>query len=220
MPSREEVRQALEAVTGLAVSDASGLITDDPFATRDRLLVAAPEIVSYYSDGTAALAVDHYEELRYEARVTRPYNAAPVVELRRERIRRGVLWSVEPIYGTPDVPLAEARLAEVIQYETANPFRDTIVANVHEDPAAVGWQRHVRHGACDFCTMLADRGAVYRANTARFASHPNCNCTAAPVFDGQAGPEASAVQYVASQRRRTPRQRETLRNYLAANYGS
>ena len=40
----------------------------------------------------------------------------------------------------------------------------------------------VASGGCRFCSMLAGRGEVYRADTARFASHPNCHCTAAPVM--------------------------------------
>ena len=63
--------------------------------------------------------------------------------------------------------------------------------------------------------MLAGRGAVYKADTARFASHTNCHCTAAPVFNGQDGEEASALQYVASKRRQTERDRERVRTYLA-----
>jgi hypothetical protein len=67
--------------------------------------------------------------------------------------------------------------------------------------------------------MLADRGAVYKESTARFASHPNCFCSAQPVFgENDTGEEASVIQYIASRRSRTPEQRAVLRDYLAANF--
>ena len=44
--------------------------------------------------------------------------------------------------------------------------------------------------------------------------------TAAPVFKGgDVGDEASVVQYVASKRRPTARDRERVRAYLAENFG-
>ena len=68
--------------------------------------------------------------------------------------------------------------------------------------------------------MLSDRGAVYRDDTVRFAAHTHCHCTAAPVFKGgESGPEASVVQYVASKRRPSQRDRDKVRKYLAENYG-
>jgi hypothetical protein len=67
--------------------------------------------------------------------------------------------------------------------------------------------------------MLADRGAVYRDTSAHFSSHPHCHCTAAPEFKGgQIGPEADVVQYSASKRRATAKDRQRVREYLAKYY--
>jgi hypothetical protein len=214
MPTPNEARQAFAIVTNRAVAAATKLVTT---ATTDDLLEAIPQMVAYFSDGTAALAADHYDDLREEANVPGRYTAEPVVNLRDEKIRRGVLWAVEPLYlAEPVVGLATERLAQVVSLETARPFRDTIITNQADDPQAVGWQRHSRSSGCRFCRMLAGRGAVYRQATARFASHPHCSCTAAPVFSGTAGPEASTLQYIASQRRRSEADKARLRAYLAA----
>lgn len=216
MPSSEETRRALTLVTTAAVSDATALLAGSADQVRLALTDAAPAIVAYYSDGSAALAADHYDDLRDIANPPKLYVAEPVVNLREEKIRTGVLWSVQPLYQPePDQVLAASRLAEVIQYETARPFRDTVTTNTRRDPSARGWQR-ISSGGCRFCRMLAGRGAVYKAETARFASHPHCGCTAAPVFEGQPGEEATAIQYVASQRRRSPQQKQALRDFLAA----
>lgn len=216
MPTPEQARLALTVVTAEAVSTATELVTPAPVATRDALLVAVPGIVAYYSDGSAALAADHYDDLRDSAGARGRYTAEPVVRLREDKITNGVLWSVEPLYsGDPDVALATERLTQVVQYETARPFRDTVTTNSRRDPESVGWQR-ISNGGCRFCRLLAGRGAVYKASTARFASHPHCDCTAAPVFGDHVGPEASPMQYVASKRTRTPQERQALRDVLAA----
>lgn len=56
------------------------------------------------------------------------------------------------------------------------------------DPALeVRWRRIAGPNACEFCRMLAGRGAVYRADTATFLSHDGCSCVAEPVF-GAVGP--------------------------------
>lgn len=216
MPSPEEARRALVLVADTAVRDATKLVGTNPDRTRDALLAATPEIVTYYSDGTAALAADHYDDLRADANAPGRFSAEPVVRLRQDKIRTGTLWAVEPLYRPePDQALAIQRIADVIQLETARPFRDTITTNTRRDPASVGWQR-IAGGGCRLCSMLAARGAVYKQSTARFATHPSCKCSAAPVFAGQPGEEASAIQYVASQRKRTPAQQRALREYLSA----
>lgn len=216
MPTPGEYRAALVLVTGAAVEASTrylGSLTGSPEARRSELLAAVPEVIAYYSDGSSALAADAYDDARERAGAAGAYMAEPVILDRGRKIGNAIAWAAEPLLtGEGDTA---GRLAEVVQLETARPYRDTITTNRFRDPAAVGWQR-VTSGGCKFCQMLAGRGAVYREATARFASHPNCHCTAQPVFDGQGGDEASAMQYVASQRRRSPAQKQALRDYLAA----
>lgn len=214
MPTPDETRRALVLVGDRAVGEAVAMFRAG--SSVDELLIAVPAVIGYYSDGSAALAADHYDDLRDAANAPGRFTAEPVVGLRDEKVRRGVLWAVKPLaLDEPDMALTEERLAQIVQLESARPFRDTILDNQQRDPAAVGWQRQSSGKGCKFCTMLAGRGAVYREATARFACHPHCSCSASPVFDGNAGPEASVMQYVASQRRRSTAQRQALRDYLA-----
>lgn len=60
--------------------------------------------------------------------------------------------------------------------------RSTIVDTVKADRHAIGWERVTSGAACDFCTMLADRGAVYREDTADFEAHDHCACMAEPLY--------------------------------------
>ena len=220
MPTALESRAALTVVTGAAVGAVQrilGSLTGAPETVRSDILDAVPQIIGYYTDGSSALAADFYDDERERAAARGRFLAEPVVLDRAEKIGRAIAWATQPLVeGDGDVP---ARLAQVVQLETARPYRDTITTNRQRDPQAVGWQR-VSAGGCSFCRMLAGRGAVYKEATAHFASHTNCHCTAAPVFrGGDVGPEASVVQYVASKLRPTARDRAKVRAYLAENFG-
>lgn len=213
MPSPLESRAALTLITGAAVQAARRLLGSLPVEDqRDGMLDAIPALLSYFTDGSSALAADFYDDERERATAAGRFTAEPVVRDRSEKIARALLWVVD---GTGE---PAPRLAEVVQLEVARPYRDTITTNRQRDPQAIGWRR-VTSGGCKFCQMLASRGAVYRDETARFASHGNCHCTAQPVFKGgEVGQEASALQYVASKRTRTAKQQAALRDYLNQHF--
>lgn len=219
MPTAWESRRALNLVADTAVATALELLqstSGSPEQRRYELLSGVPEVVGYYSDGSAALAADFYDDERIAANVRGSFTTQLIVNDRVVKTRRAIVWAAEPLF-VGDESLAGKRLAEVVQIETARPYRDTITGNTEKDPQAIGWRR-VASGGCKFCAMLAARGAVYTEATARFASHEHCHCTAAPAFVGYDGPQASTVQYVASRRSRTPAQRAQLRQYLTEHF--
>lgn len=221
MPTALESREALQLITGEAVATGIELLNRTegiaPEVRRAVMLDAVPDVVGYYSEGSAALAADFYDESRAAAEVATAYRAQTVVVDRTVKLRRAVAWASAPLF-VEQFEEVTSRLAEVIQLDVARPYRDTMLLNTHQDAAAVGWRR-VTRGGCKFCRMLADRGSVYRKETADFAAHTNCHCTAEPVFVGQpAGPEASVMQYMASRKTRTPKQRAELRSFLESFY--
>jgi len=217
MPTAQQSKQTLELLADAAVADANEILyslSGTPDAQRYALLSTVPGLIDYYSDGSSALAADFYEDER-DRYVSGSFLAEPVVVDRTVKIRRAIAWASDPLFSA-DVEQAASRMAEVVQPEVVRPYRDTILANRRRDPASVGWMRLASPKACGFCKFLADRGAVYRKDTARFAAHENCMCTAVPVFDGShVGPEASALQYVASKRKRTAAEKETIRWWVA-----
>lgn len=94
--------------------------------------------------------------------------------------------------------------------------RDTVMDTIQADESAIGWQRVLGGGGCGFCQMLADRGAVYKEDTADFASHDNCGCSAEPAY----GDTLKTVQdYVPSTRDIPDADRARARAYIAENYG-
>lgn len=78
--------------------------------------------------------------------------------------------------------IAESRVAGAAMRHTLNAGRETITSSIRADRRALGYQRIASGNACAFCSMLADRGAVYGENSASFEAHDRCGCTAEPVF--------------------------------------
>jgi hypothetical protein len=227
-----QVRAGLTLVTTAAVADTRTVAEAGrtPAEVRAALFAAAPLIVADYGDGSAALALDWYEELRDEAAPRRPFTPRPLAVVREEELASSVAWATEALYDLErDVAriteelLAEATqqsltlLEPVIQKDVAAGFRDTVTGNVAVDPEALGWQRFTSSGACGFCRMLADRGAVYTEATVDFAAHTDCHCVCGPSYDPDA-PKADVMQYVASAKNRTAAQQAVLREYLNKNY--
>ena len=239
-PSR--VRAALQVVTGAAGADVRQVVAqapaEEPEMVRAALFAAAPLIVSDYSDGAAALALDWFEEIRDEARPRRPFTPTPIrlvtdddVAAMIARDSEALLREIENPTGDLATAIDESmRLIQAeIENEIAAAFRDTITENAVEDSDAVGWRRFARPGACKLCRMLADRGAVYTESTARFAAHGavmggnrkggNCMCIAGPAYGGkETWAEATPMQYLASRRQRSAADRERLREYLNENF--
>jgi len=220
--SSAEARAALLVVSSDGVVDVEALVASlsgSADSMRSDLLDAVPATVDYYTLGSSALAADYYDDERERAGARKRFTSEPVIADRAEKIGRMVAWASEPLFAPePDKAETLLRLVPQVQKEIARPFRDTITTNSRRDPSAVGWRRIASGTGCKFCRMLADKGAIFKESTARFAAHGSCHCSAAPVFNGQDGPEADVMQYVASQRRRSEKDRTRLREYLNANY--
>jgi len=219
MVTANESKAALVLLTSAAVASAQSALTEVSGSFEDQraeLLYTVPNLISYYADGSSALAADFYEDERERWEST-PFTATPIVADRVVKIRRAIAWASDPLKDG-DIETTGGRLAEVVNLETARPYRDTILWNRINDDKCIGWQRNTS-GGCKLCRMLADRGAVYKKSTVRFAAHPNCKCTAVPVFlNGPDGEEASVMQYMASSRNRSAAHRAQVREYLNANY--
>lgn len=213
-----ESKQALTLLGDDAEDTARWIVggTSGVFESRRlQLLDTVPGVIEYYSEGSAALAVDAYMDARFG--VAGAFAATPFVLDRTVKIRRGVAWASDPL-GSGDFELASARMAKLMRSEMTRPYRDTTLRNGANDGMFVGYQRIARAASCGFCKALAARGAVFKQNTAYFAAHDSCQCTASAAFVGQEnGPEASVMQYMASKRRRTPAEKARI-NEWASQY--
>lgn len=212
-----ESKQALTLLADDAEDTARWMVsrTSGTFeARRLQLLDTVPDVIGYYSEGSAVLAADAYMDARVG--VAGAFAAAPVVLDRTVKIRRGIAWASDPL-AVGDLELSSVRLSKLVRTEMTRPYRDTTLRNGANDGMFVGYKRIARAESCGFCKALADRGAVYKENTAYFAAHDDCQCTAAAAFVGQPhGPEASVMQYMASKRRRTPAEKVRINEWAAA----
>lgn len=95
--------------------------------------------------------------------------------------------------------------------------RDTVRDSLSADRKGRGWRRITGPKACDFCVMLAGRGAVYSAESVDFAAHDHCACTAAAVYSDR---PIEVREYAPSTKFRTAEQRNKnnagIRAYLAS----
>lgn len=69
--------------------------------------------------------------------------------------------------------------------------RNTISRAVGADPRALGYQRVTRGSACEFCQMLAGRGAVYKSKRSAGSGHQyhdHCHCTVEIVYRRDSAP--------------------------------
>lgn len=222
-----EIRTGLTIVTAEALAEATASLSA---ATPAAVVEAATDTLSVllppFYDATAALALTWYEELRDEVPDLSEYVPHMPTEANPDWIVRELaddLARIEQEFAAEVDRGAAAMLAEaeaLVQKEVARGFRDTMTGNVRDDAAAIGWSRHARPGACKFCRMAARDSVVYRTErAARFSAHTSCHCIARAEFaGGQHGPEADALQYVASKRKRTPAERAALREYLNRRY--
>lgn len=182
-------RLANQAVVDLALADLAGfwasLDLGRPEAARDALLAYYPALSDEYGRVAATVAAQWYDAERaasvasgrFRAQVAPPMvKAAPYGTTRR---LAGWLWTDTPAKALPG--LDDKLSAYVLQ-----PGRDTIANAAAADPAHARWAR-VTRGAetCDWCRMLAGRGAVYRSAADAGESsdwHGHCHCEAVPLW--------------------------------------
>lgn len=227
--SPDAVRVELAVITTAAATDLAselaGISLDRQVATA---LSALPLLVPSYYDAAGSLAVDWYDELRDESRPsslyvpniigdpTTDWIEREVAKFQRELDAEAASLALDLEAETQKVLDEIAALAEK---EIARGYRDSILGNARQDEDAIGWSRIARPGACKLCKMAADRGAVYREETASFAAHKNCHCVSRPEFrGGNHGHEASVEQYLAAKKRRSDAERARLRAYLNEHY--
>jgi hypothetical protein len=220
--SPEAVRAQFALVTTAAVADLTAITSQVALEQQvDAAIEALGLIVPSYYDAAGSLAVAWYDEIRDESSPTTVYAPTIIgdpttdwIEREAAKFRKQLDLDLEA-----ETALMLEEISRLAEKEVARGFRDTVGGNSRSDEDAIGWSRVTRPGACKLCVMAADRGVVYRKETASFAAHTNCHCAARPAFRGGVnGPEASVEQYIAAKKRRTERERKALRKYLNENY--
>lgn len=184
MPSAVEVaayRRAQAAVSAAArghlASYWAGLNQTDIVLVREALEQFLPSLVGEFGDASASLAAGWFEQLTGSNAVLGSAAAEAEVNARMR-------WAIGAILrGDPDQALST--LDVVTDELVKQPGRDTIAESTAK--AGIRFAR-VPTGTetCDFCLMLASRGAVYHDRESAGWStkfHGACDCVATPIRD-------------------------------------
>lgn len=198
----EAHRRELLSLTALAVTDLEVLFRTlrDADSARDALMEILPQLVQVYGSAAASLAADWYDEVREADEIPGRFRAIVADLPDTDRTDALARWGIGPLFAAePDFVTARAKVSGGLQRIVADAGRRTILRSIDADPRAGGWSRRTTSGSCDFCQMIAGRGAVYSAATADFSSHDDCDCVAVPVF----GETRDVKPYVPSQKFRS-----------------
>lgn len=182
MASLVEQAQALQSVLGdlstLSTKDLVGLYKklESDGATGADLLHAFkavfPEVIQPYVEAASQVANQWYGELAPDEPYT-PKAVAAIDAVPQDRMMNSLEWAFRAA-GTAH-PLT--RLTGSAQRMVFDGARATILRNA--DAEKVKYSRLASPGACEFCRVMATRGAVYRSAHAAQAGHDNCHCVPA-----------------------------------------
>lgn len=198
-----------------------------PQQFRNSLIVQTNLVVSQYGDVAASMAAEWYEDIRVSEGVRGSFRALPQSSpYNADAVEGMVRRAVAPMFDeVPDVSAVMRTVAQNAGKYVLGASRETVRRNSFIDPRGTGFQRIARPGSCDFCLMLVGRGAVYKRETAFFASHGACNCAAVPSWD-RGAPEVDVDLYEVSKRTTGMSDDARLRHrarvdaFLRANRGS
>lgn len=194
MVTTVEYRRTIETLAEAAIRELAGLLaaiaSDDPAVVRRALIEYLPDMVTPYMGTAGEAAATWYEDERRRTGVAGYARAVetPADDGRWDSLAR---WGVRPLAGQSGSTVLSL-VGGGVQRLIADSGRDTVDVNARADVgrgdiAATGWARVTRPGSCDFCTMLAGRGPVYRSKGSavdgpRGDYHDNCHCVAKPTF--------------------------------------
>ena len=199
--AQAEMRSLVEARMNEIVAYLASRPNLTPEQFRNSLISQTNLVVSQYGSVAASLAAEWYEDIRATEGVRGNFRALPQASPYGDDSVEGMVRrAVSPMFtDSPDVAAVMLTVSQNAGKYVLGASRETIRRNSFIDPGGTGFQRIARPGSCDFCIMLAGRGAVYKKETAFFASHGDCNCAAVPSWDRDA-PEVDVTLYTASRR--------------------
>lgn len=187
MATQSEVEQHRGAVDDIATLAVAELVAEwpslpiEPDALVDPLAELLRDLIGDFSEMSATLGADFYEDLREAAEVPGTYNAVLADPIPDAQIRASASWAANAIYVEEQKILRDA--AAFLDRMVADQDRLTIDANVGRDPAQPRYARYASATACAFCALNATRGPAFRSeDTAASKYHDHCRCIAVPSW--------------------------------------
>lgn len=158
---------------------------------RNDLLEFTPDLVSHFSDASAAASADWFEDVRANSNAKGTARAVMAKGPSSDHVAASVRYSAKHLWTSePEQTLAS--LAASVDRYVSSAGRDTIMASVSADRARPRFARVPSSAKpCAFCLSMASRGAVYRSRETAgdFEDyHNDCGCTPTPVWSGDSLP--------------------------------
>lgn len=195
MGAVKEYALAQQRVAELAASRVPELTQPERFAEWAQAIL---DIISLGGRSAAAMAVQSYLDEREAAGLSSRYTPKATGFVDMEQAIASLQWAA----GVLEVPDAEAtprsRAEGFVNRYVLQPARETTIVAATEDPVATRVARVPRPGACEWCLLMASRGAVYhdeqtagRAANAKFVGegehkyHDHCHCTTRVVWQDE-----------------------------------
>jgi len=187
-------RQAQLQVRALALRDFVRLWplwTPDDEGSFERLAVATVPLIRAHHQISSSIASAYYQAFRRAEGVsgdTTPRSADPI---NADRVTASLYVTGSVMTGkaiaaglSPQAAMQTAltRTSGAVGRHVLGGGRETLIRSTASDRRTRGWGRVTGGNACDFCEMLAGRGAVYSDDTADFQAHDHCACQAEPQF--------------------------------------
>lgn len=137
-----------------------------------------PDLIIPVTEVVSELACEYYDSLGDSA-FAQPIPAPPV-----EMLRVSVRWAITTGDKVTGLKLLQGSTDKRIY----NAARETILHNTNLEPGTKWARRPNSADACDWCHMLATRGAAYLSESTAGRNthfHDNCHCLAVPVRPGR-----------------------------------
>ena len=154
-----ELRAALLDLNAVMQSDLLALWRavdgQDVEFLREALQAEVPAVVDPYLAASGDMTADWYE-----AQAPRlAYTARPAPLPAQERLETTARWAAGSVLSRSPVSPLDL-LSGSMQRALFDESRRTVIDNAAAEPGA-RWARHASANACEFCRMVATRGAVY-----------------------------------------------------------
>jgi hypothetical protein len=190
----DDYYKASDIIADAAISEFLKVIgtldLEDARNVSEVLQVLYPEVIPEYANMQAALAADIYDELRDASKARKAYRAIPAAVADSEALTATARWSVGPLFGVIEKDTFIYNVESSVERHVLTAGRDTFFQNTALDAKKTGtkarYARIARPNCCDFCQMLAGRGAVYHSEKSAGEMtkyHDKCRCFATVQFN-------------------------------------
>jgi ferredoxin len=178
--------QQMQDITAADVANLWAILAADltgwePGEKRAIIAALQDQLANLVIAGNAAVVADTtagwYDLLAPEEKYTATVPPEDIIT--NERIAASISWAVNTA-TTAETALTQ--LQGTVQRAVLDAQRETVSYNANRE--GVRYRRHCGYAACNWCLVMASRGAVYKSATSAVRGHDNCRCLAVPERPG------------------------------------